>query len=174
MSESCPLNYPQSSNIFISIKNKRFTWFFFRKFDFLNNCYHFNFLILPWLWNLKDSAFSRKCFRFFPVFFRPFSGMIPEKGWKNNGNRPEKSGNFSGKERNLLSFQVCRSYISMLYIDALVWYSMKLWKCFAFEKAISITGFRRRPDLALQRLQRFLKRLAPAPRNFNKQLRLRN
>ena len=36
----------------------------------------------------------------FPVFFRPFSEMILEKGLKNNENRPKKSGNFSGKKWN--------------------------------------------------------------------------
>ena len=61
------------------------------------------------LGNLKDSAFSGQ----FSVFFRSVSGVFPplfrnhsEKVRKNTGNISGKSGKFSGKKRNLLSFQV--------------------------------------------------------------------
>ena len=42
----------------------------------------------------------------FPVFFRPYSGIIPEKGRKKTGNRTEKERkHFPEKERNLISFK---------------------------------------------------------------------
>ena len=54
--------------------------------------------------DLKTSAlFSENV----SAFFRSGSGLIPEKGRKNTGNRPEKKRkHFPEKERNLLSFKV--------------------------------------------------------------------
>ena len=47
----------------------------------------------------------------FPVFFRPYSGMIPEKGRK----RKERK-HFPEKERNLLSFKV--SWLQHALVDS--------------------------------------------------------
>ena len=46
-------------------------------------------------------SFSGKCFRFFPVCFRWFSGLIPESFRKKAGKTPEKSGNIFLKKSGI-------------------------------------------------------------------------
>ena len=76
-----------------------------------------------WLGNLRFRFLFGKCSAFSGV--SAFSGMIKKKTpeTKKEETFPKKSGNFSEKKRNLLSFQVCYTYVCPRNLRAFVFSS---------------------------------------------------
>ena len=91
------LNYYNGSDSQSS--NRGHSLYLMRKFFLMESCltptpYLAQHSPLLQTWKRKRFRFFPEKFPFFPVCFRCFSGLIPEKGRKNTGLRPKKAESF--------------------------------------------------------------------------------